>query len=174
MPRNAIWELSLGRQNFPSARMPVKHIMCYRRCFETTTCIAHSNSPEQKCHLFWMHSNTRYFRTLPQLLLKETQHPRSYNDERIVDWGGAHVEAGSNSSPLALRVVGDDEKDPSAWGYNWATLFLGHINTGTWPSRLGEPRIWDSKMLSHGTRTRQWLRWRGPAAIVINRSILSS
>jgi hypothetical protein len=23
-------------------------------------------------------------------------------------------------------------------GYNWATLFLGEINTGTWPSRLGE------------------------------------
>jgi hypothetical protein len=21
--------------------------------------------------------------------------------------------------------VGDDEKEPSAWGYNWATLFLG-------------------------------------------------
>jgi hypothetical protein len=24
----------------------------------------------------------------------------------------------------------------SAWGYNWTTLFLGDINTGTWPSRL--------------------------------------
>jgi hypothetical protein len=23
-------------------------------------------------------------------------------------------------------------------GYNWATLFLGDINMGTWPSRLGE------------------------------------
>jgi hypothetical protein len=32
---------------------------------------------------------------------------------------------------VALRVVGGDEKDPSAWGYNWATLFLGDINTGT-------------------------------------------
>jgi hypothetical protein len=28
--------------------------------------------------------------------------------------------------------------EPSAWGYNWATLFLGDINTGAWPSRLGE------------------------------------
>jgi hypothetical protein len=27
---------------------------------------------------------------------------------------------------------------PNAWGYNWVTLFLGEINTGTWPSRLGE------------------------------------
>jgi hypothetical protein len=31
-------------------------------------------------------------------------------------------------------------------GYNWATLFLGDINTGTWSSRLGEPRIWDSEI----------------------------
>jgi hypothetical protein len=23
------------------------------------------------------------------------------------------------------------------FGYNWATLFLGDINTGTWPSSLG-------------------------------------
>jgi hypothetical protein len=26
---------------------------------------------------------------------------------------------------------------PNARGYNWATLFLGDINTGTWPSKLG-------------------------------------
>jgi hypothetical protein len=31
------------------------------------------------------------------------------------------------------KVVG-----PSAWAYNWATLFLGDINTGIWPSRLEE------------------------------------
>jgi hypothetical protein len=30
---------------------------------------------------------------------------------------------------------------PSAWKYNLATLFLGDINTGTWPSRLRESRI---------------------------------
>jgi hypothetical protein len=28
--------------------------------------------------------------------------------------------------------------NPVPGGYNWATLFLGDINTGTWPSRLGE------------------------------------
>jgi hypothetical protein len=28
--------------------------------------------------------------------------------------------------------------EPRARGYNWTTLFLGDINTGTWPSRLGE------------------------------------
>jgi hypothetical protein len=27
---------------------------------------------------------------------------------------------------------------PNARGYNWSTLFLGEINTGTWPSWLGE------------------------------------
>jgi hypothetical protein len=29
----------------------------------------------------------------------------------------------------------------SARGYNWATLFLGDINTGTWASRLGESQM---------------------------------
>jgi hypothetical protein len=37
---------------------------------------------------------------------------------------------------------------PSAWGYNRATLFLGDINTETWPSRLGQSRIWVSKIWS--------------------------
>jgi hypothetical protein len=32
---------------------------------------------------------------------------------------------GSNTSTVALRVVGGDEKEPSAWGYNRATLILG-------------------------------------------------
>jgi hypothetical protein len=47
----------------------------------------------------------------------------------------------SHCENLRMRVVGHDEKEPSAWGYNWATLFLRDINTGTWPSRLGEARI---------------------------------
>jgi hypothetical protein len=50
----------------------------------------------------------------------------------------SRVEAGSNTSTAALQVIGDDEKrEPSAGGYNWVTLILGDINTGTWPSRLG-------------------------------------
>jgi hypothetical protein len=64
----------------------------------------------------------------------------------------SRVEAGSNNSTLALRVVGGNDKGPSACGYNRATLFLGDINTGTWPSRLGESRIWDSKIWS-------WVPW---------------
>jgi hypothetical protein len=45
-------------------------------------------------------------------------------------------EPGLNTSTVALRVVGGDEREASAWGYNWANLFLGDINTGTWPFRL--------------------------------------
>jgi hypothetical protein len=30
---------------------------------------------------------------------------------------------------------------PSAWGYNWATMLLGEINTGTWSSRLGKSQM---------------------------------
>jgi hypothetical protein len=35
------------------------------------------------------------------------------------------MEAGLNTSTVALRLVGGDEKGTSAWGHNWATLFLG-------------------------------------------------
>jgi hypothetical protein len=42
------------------------------------------------------------------------------------------VEVGSNTSTLALRVVGGDEK---------GTQCMGDINTGTWPFRLGKCRI---------------------------------
>jgi hypothetical protein len=42
------------------------------------------------------------------------------------------MESGSNTSTVALRVVGGEEK---------GTQCLGNINTGTWPSRLGKSRI---------------------------------
>jgi hypothetical protein len=32
------------------------------------------------------------------------------------------VEAGLNTSTVALRVVGDDEREPSAWGYKYGNL----------------------------------------------------
>jgi hypothetical protein len=43
----------------------------------------------------------------------------------------SRVEAGSNTSAVALRVVGDDEKGTQCLWYNRAILFLGDINTGT-------------------------------------------
>jgi hypothetical protein len=47
------------------------------------------------------------------------------------------VEVGYNNSIIALHVVEDDEKEPGVRWYNWATLSLGDIHTGTWSSRLG-------------------------------------
>jgi hypothetical protein len=61
--------------------------------------------------------------------------------------------------------------------YTLATLFLADINTGTWPSRLGESQmrqyIWSGFC---GTCAPEWLLWQGPKAIVrVNyRPILSS
>jgi hypothetical protein len=67
--------------------------------------------------------------------------PRCYKQKIRLELSHPRVEAGSNTSTVALRVVGDDEKEPSAWGYNRANHFLGDTNTETWPSRLGESRI---------------------------------
>jgi hypothetical protein len=47
------------------------------------------------------------------------------------DYTPARVEAGSNTSKVALRAVGGDEKGNHCLGYNWATLFLGDVNTAT-------------------------------------------
>jgi hypothetical protein len=58
---------------------------------------------------------------------------RCYKEDKL----RPHIEAASNTSTVALRVVGGDEKEPSAWEYNWATLFLRDIYKGTWLSRLG-------------------------------------
>jgi hypothetical protein len=59
------------------------------------------------------------------------------------------VEAGSNTYTVALRVVGGDKE--------------GSLESET--VKYGRQ--------SHGTRTREWMRWRGPAAIVNHRPILS-
>jgi hypothetical protein len=66
-----------------------------------------------------------------------------------------HVEAGSNTSTVVLRVVGGDEKGIQCLGYNLATLFLGDINTGTWLSRLGSLESETAKCghESRGTRS---------------------
>jgi hypothetical protein len=61
-----------------------------------------------------------------------------------------NVEVGSNISTVALRVVGGDKK--------------GSLESET--VKYGRE--------SHGTRAREWMRWRGPAAIVNDRPILSS
>jgi hypothetical protein len=60
------------------------------------------------------------------------------------------VEAGSNTSTVALRVVGGDEKG----------------------SLKSETVKYDSK--SHGTRTRERLHWQGPAAYTKDRHVFPS
>jgi hypothetical protein len=58
------------------------------------------------------------------------------------------LEAGINATTVGLRVVGSYKKETRYLGINWATLLLGDIITGTWPSRFGESRILGSKILS--------------------------
>jgi hypothetical protein len=60
------------------------------------------------------------------------------------------MEAGSNTSTVTLRVVGGDKK--------------GSLESET---------VKDGRE-SHGTRTLEWLRWRGPTTIVNDRPVLSS
>jgi hypothetical protein len=62
----------------------------------------------------------------------------------------SHVEAVSNASTVSLRVVGGDEKG----SLEYETVNYGHE--------------------SHGSRTRKYLRWRGPEAFVNDRPVLSS
>jgi hypothetical protein len=75
-------------------------------------------------------------------------------------------------STVALRVVRGDGRGAQCLG-----VYLGHpwnINTGTSP--LGLSRIGTIKygLESRGTQTRAGLRWRGPAATVNYRPVLSS
>jgi hypothetical protein len=68
------------------------------------------------------------------------------------------------------------KREPSAWEYNWAPLFLEDIITGPdppgWRSLESETVIYDHE--SHGMWTREWLCRRGPAAIVNDKPILLS
>jgi hypothetical protein len=62
----------------------------------------------------------------------------------------SRVEAESNTATVTLTVVGGDEKR----SLESETVRYGHE--------------------SHGTRTRKWLGWRGPAAVLNDRPVLSS
>jgi hypothetical protein len=39
------------------------------------------------------------------------------------------------------------KRELDAWGYNWANLSLGDMNTGTWSTRLGVERKADDSAL---------------------------
>jgi hypothetical protein len=66
------------------------------------------------------------------------------------EWSQSHVEAGSNTSTVALQIVGVDEKG----------------------SLKSETVKYDHE--SYRARTRKRLAWRGPAAIVNDRPFFSS
>jgi hypothetical protein len=66
--------------------------------------------------------------------------PRLYIELPSLLIDGTHVEAGSNTSTVILRVVGGDEK--------------GSLKSET--VKYGRE--------SQGTRTQERLRWQGPAA----------
>jgi hypothetical protein len=46
-----------------------------------------------------------------------------------------------NSVKIMCEAQEATKREPSACGYNRATLFQGDINTGAWPSRLVESQI---------------------------------
>jgi hypothetical protein len=55
----------------------------------------------------------------------------------------------------------------NALGYNWAILLLEEINTGIWPSKQRGLKI---ETINH--KSREKLRWRGPAATVNYRPVI--
>jgi hypothetical protein len=86
------------------------------------------------------------------------------------------VEKGSNYLHRSPASRESDGKRTQLRGYNWATLFLGDINTGIWAPVWGSLES-ETVKYGHepcGTRTSEWMRWRGPAAIVNDKPILSS
>jgi hypothetical protein len=57
------------------------------------------------------------------------------------------MEAVFSARPVPGYVKRISFQCPGGGGaYNRATLFLGEINTGIWPSRLGESQIWNCKI----------------------------
>jgi hypothetical protein len=76
--------------------------------------------------------------------------PRGYKRTQPEDVTNTHVEVGSNTSTVTLRVVGGDE--------------MGSLKSET--VKYGRE--------SKGARTTEWLRWQGPAAHRKDRPVLSS
>jgi hypothetical protein len=75
--------------------------------------------------------------------------PWLYNEIPGINKAVTRVEAGSNTSTVTLRVVGGDEK---------GSLKSETVKYGREP---------------HGTRTRERLRWQGPAPYTTDSPVLS-
>jgi hypothetical protein len=75
--------------------------------------------------------------------------PLAIHASRCIRLALQGVEEGSNYLHCSPESRKSDGKRTQYRGYNWATLFLGCKNNyGDLGSRLGESRIWDSKMWS--------------------------
>jgi hypothetical protein len=94
-----------------------------------------------------------------------------------ISFSVSRVEAGYNTFTVALRVVRGDGKGTQCLG-----VYLGHPVPGGYKygelalQVRGVSRIGTIKygLESSGTQTRAGLRWRGPAATVNYRPVLSS
>jgi hypothetical protein len=87
------------------------------------------------------------------------------------------VEAGQNTSTVALRVVRGDKKGTQCPGVYLGHSVLGGYKYGDLALQVGGvSRIEKIKydLESSGTQTGARLRWRGPAATVNYRPVLSS
>jgi hypothetical protein len=85
-------------------------------------------------------------------------------------------EWSTNISTEVLRVVGATKREPRAGGITGPPCSWGIYIQGLGPPGWGslESETVKCGHESRGTRTWEWLRWRGPAAIVNERPILSS
>jgi hypothetical protein len=91
-----------------------------------------------------------YLRQRIRMLLETVFYTRSVQRGYKEDSYDSRVETESNTPTVTLRVVGGDEKG----SLESETVKYGHE--------------------SNGTRTQEWLRWRGSLAIVNDTPVLSS
>jgi hypothetical protein len=154
---------------FPRYRIHVQQQEnCWTRCFICCECSITLLSSKRR--LSYGHRSQGGPKPLRIVLARVS---RNLLDWLNTEWQ-PRVEAGSNTLTVALRVAGGCEKGTHCLGvYNWGILFLGNITTGTWPSRLGGLESGTVKygLEFCGTWTQEWLRWRGPPAVVNDRPV---
>jgi hypothetical protein len=59
---------------------------------------------------------------------------------RKLKWGSTPRRTGRltvGPNIIELEVKLQNTSKLNAWGYNWTTLFLRDVNTGTWTAKLG-------------------------------------
>jgi hypothetical protein len=69
----------------------------------------------------------------------------------VVGWYASPCGGGFeylHRSPVSRRRRRKGNRVPV--GYNWATLFMGDINTRTWPSRFAGGGVLESEALKYG------------------------